>query len=593
VKHISDAAEALGLPLRITLVRGTDEQELTSVIGRLDSASAARIRVYDLQPVGRARTLPLTLHRREIEGFCTACSSPALADDGRLMACNGPAYFEPRGSPLVVGSVRDTSLSELIDRHRTDPILDAIRTVGPSGLRDELREMPGFEGFPFRSTYAGICDLCQDITRSPGAVAALRDRLEQPDSAALRMARWQVIAGSRRRGVLSPAYVNGVGAARLFLAAAWDRRLGADAEHVLGRADFDWRRSLTYLSGCGLARPLAAVLDDPGMRRWTPQFYSDELRARGVADSVRSLVWHDVVRQIAEALDDLGGRGVILKGGALQLLARPDRPARATSDVDVLVDEVLAVPLRRALLARGFDGDAAGDRSALQHLAPVFFHGVPIEVHTRVMAPFWRLPEQEMLADLRPVPESGTLVTLSPEAMLYHASTHASATFFSFGLKTAWDVLAILQTATPFDWDRLKNWAERSDTARAFWTPLKVLTEALGLPVPASFLRHAPRDPGARRIALVAQHRLFNATEGMFDLDALTKAGMMLLLQDGWTGKARYLSAKLAWRGQRPETWRDAASRARRADVLRQAWRQYQRYRRAVARGVPAMSDAE
>ncbi|MGE3512417.1 MAG: radical SAM protein, partial [Vicinamibacterales bacterium] len=275
VQHITNAAEALGLPLRITLVRGTDEPELTEVIGKLDGAASARIRIYDLQPVGRARELPMTLHRAEVEGFCTACSFPALTDDGRLVACNGPSYFEPAGSPLVLGSVRDTPVAELIDRHRSDPVLDTIRTTGPSGLRRELRQIPGFESFPFRAAYSGICDLCQHITRDADAVAALREHLARPQSAALRLARWRVIEGSRRRGVLSPSYVNGVGAARLFLAAAWEGRLDAEAEQVLGRADFDWRHSLAYLSGCGLARPLTGVLDAPALTRWVPQFHRD------------------------------------------------------------------------------------------------------------------------------------------------------------------------------------------------------------------------------------------------------------------------------------------------------------------------------
>jgi hypothetical protein len=57
----------------------------------------------------------------------------------------------------------------------------------------------------------------------------------------------------------------------------------------------------------------------------------------------------------------------------------------------------------------------------------------------------------------------------------------------------------------------------------------------------------------------------------------------MLLLNDGWSGRLRYLQAVVGWRGRRPSTWGDAVARARRASVFRQAWRQYRRYRRAVA----------
>jgi hypothetical protein len=588
VRHINDAGDQVGIPVRVTLVRGTDEAELAELVSRFKDMPAARFRVYDLQPVGRARTLPLALHRAEVDGFCTACSFPAISDDGRLMACNGPAYFEPEGSPLVLGSLKDTSFAELLQRHRSDPILDVIRTSGPSGLRDELRRIPGFEGFPFRAGYSGICDLCHHITRDSEAVAALRTHLSQPAAVAERLARWQVIDGSRRRGVLSPSYVNSLGAARLFLSAAWEGQFGQEVEHILGRADFDWRRSIDYLSGSGLSRPLAPLLNDPALTRWAPLFYLDALRTRGVRESMRALVQQEAIEQIAASLRSLGARGVLLKGGALQMLALPGQQTRATSDVDLLVDPALAGSLRSRLLAAGFEDDAGANTGSRQHLAPVYFQGVPIEIHTRLMAPFWSLPEREMLSAVRPVPGSDVLDTLSPEGMLYHASTHASSSFFSVGLKTAWDIMAILRLAPNLDWKQVAAWAAQSRAPRAFWTPMRVLSENLGLPVPVTFLSHAPRDAGARRIALVAQHRLFSATETIFDLDVLTKAGVMLLLQDRVLGKARYLGSKVAWRGARPTTWGGSTERARRADLFRQAWRQYQRYRRAVARGVDA-----
>jgi len=584
VRHISEAADEAGVMMRVSLVRGTDEAELGQLVDKLKDMPATRLRVYDLQPVGRARTLPLTLHRAEVEGFCTACAFPAVSDDGRVMACNGPAYFEKEDSPLVLGSLRQHSMAELIHRHRTDPILDTIRTAGPGGLRDELHHIPGFENFPFKPAYAGICDLCYDITRSPEAVKALRERLSEPAATAQRLAHWQVIAGSRSQGTLNASYVNGHGAARLFLAAAWEGDLGPEAEHILGRADFDWRQNSVYLAGSGLSRPLARVLDTPAMTRWAPHFYLDALRARGVHDSMRALVQREAIEQIAHTLRELGGRGVLLKGGALQMRTTGTDVARATADVDILVDPTLATPLRSRLLAAGFDDDRGKNTGSRQHLAPVYFQGIPIEIHQRLMAPFWSLPEREMLAEVWPVPGSDVLDTLSPEGMLYHASTHASSSFFSFGLKTAWDVMAILRLKPDLHWDRVAAWAARSTAPRAFWTPIRVLSETLGLPVPVTFLSHAPRDPGARRVALVAQRRLFRATEGIFDLDAITKAGMMLLLQDRLTGKARYLTSKVAWRGARPGTWSGSADRARRADLFRQAWRQYQRYRRAVAR---------
>jgi hypothetical protein len=128
------------------------------------------------------------------------------------------------------------------------------------------------------------------------------------------------------------------------------------------------------------------------------------------------------------------------------------------------------------------------------------------------------------------------------------------------------------------DWDRLAAWAERLTAPRAFWIPMRLLTRALDLEVPAEFFRHARTDAGAARLERVADERLFRATDAFADLDAASKAGMMLLMHHSVAGRARYLGAKLWWRGTRPSTWGDAVRRARRARLFQQAWRNYRLY---------------
>jgi pyruvate-formate lyase-activating enzyme len=219
--NIARAADELTFPVNINIVRVGEDPELRPIVAHFERLPHIRLRFYAVQPVGRARTLPAASLRSEVEGFCSACASPAITDDGRLTACNGPAYFARPDSPLQVGSLRQMPLETLLEHHLQDPILDTIRTFGPARLRDELKRTPGFEMFPFRERYQGMCDLCHHITSNPHAVRALRTRLAQPALQAARQAVWQVIDGSRREGPLSREYVNGVGACRVFLRAAW------------------------------------------------------------------------------------------------------------------------------------------------------------------------------------------------------------------------------------------------------------------------------------------------------------------------------------------------------------------------------------
>src|SRR5574342_657843 len=377
--HIVRAAAEVQMDVNINVVRAASDEELAEVAGRFAGFPNARLRFYDLQRVGRARELPAASLRAETGGFCSGCAFPQVTDDGRLIACSGPSYFSPLTSPLQVGSLAGATLGTLLDRHRLDPILDTIRTFGPNRLREELTALPGFERFPFRARYLGMCDLCLHVNSDPAAVAALRERLSEPSRVAARRAAARVIEASRLGGLLSERYVNGPGACRTFLEAAWNRRWGHAADSLLGRADLDWAHRARYLVACGLARPLAPALGDPRLRRWAPGFFVDELQTQAVRDGLRELVQRELIRRLAAALGALGGTGVLLKGSAL-MMAGPshgsERAARASGDVDIHVDQRHADELRRRLLASGFAGDADAAPNAPQHLAPLVFQGV-------------------------------------------------------------------------------------------------------------------------------------------------------------------------------------------------------------------------
>lgn len=582
---IATVAAEIALPLNVSVVRAADDQTFTTLATRLPQAATTRLRLYDLQLVGRARTLAVPASSETADGFCTGCSFPAIAEDGRLMACNGPAYFERPESPLVVGSVGTTHVAELFERYRADPILNVIRTRGPAGLRDELLRTPGFSDFPFRARYAGICDLCHHITRDARAVAALRVHLSRPEAVAAEVAAWHVIAGHRNQGRFSLSYVNGRGACRLFFDAATrpDRPFGPEAAHVFGHAHLDWRALASYLGRSGLARPLQRALDDPELTHWAPAAFADQLRHRAMRDALREVVQREIAADLAHAATALGSPVILLKGMALLMRTRAGATARATSDVDVYAPPPLALALRQRLLNRGFGAAPPGAHAAQQHLEPISRQGVVVEIHTRLMPGFWGLPEAAMLASAHDVPGAPGLATLGPEAMVLQAMVHLTASFFSCGLKAAWDLTTLLGLPQGVDWDRLAALAARLEAPRAFWTPLLALADALDLPVPASLLAHAPVDHGRRRLDLIARARLFRAADGPFDLDVLTKAGVSLLAQSSLRGRAAYLTSKMAWRGGRPATWGQAASRARRADIFRQAWRHYRQFRRAVA----------
>lgn len=591
--NIARAAHAERRPININIVREQGDPGLSDLVAPFEGLAGARLRFYDVQPVGRARDFRAATLRVEDQGFCGAAEFPAITDDGRVTACNGPAYFSASDSPLIVGDLKKDPLHALLQKHRDDPILDTIRTAGPSRLRRELRTIPGFESFPFRPSYSGLCDLCLHITSTPPAVEALRAHLAQPRLAAERVAARRVIQAAKRGGPLSWPEVNGAASRAILFHAARDPRgsWAEGAERILGRADLDWSRFAEYLVACGLSRPLLPALDAPLMGRWAPAMFGERIRAAALREGFREVIQREALRNLSEVLDRRGVHGIVLKGGVFLHGpgADPPAPSRSTGDLDVWVPEAVASDLRSALLSFGWEGDAAALRTAPHHLAPVAFRGVLLEIHTRLMPSFWGLPEQEMREASVPLDGWPGLRRLDPAGFLLHTAMHSGTTLFSVGLKAAWDMASVIEGHTAPDWNRLTDWVGRSKVPSGFWTPVRTLDSVLQLGIPGAFLARSPAGQRQGRLDVIARRRLFSSFDGPYDLNPWTKNAIFLLLHDSMAARGRYLYALLdpTSREARRSSADAGFSIARLKGHWAEAYEQLQHYRAALRAVAP------
>jgi len=160
-----------------------DVRTVVPATGTLDEYQALfrdlPVRLESTRPakLGSARDLPdADFQWSEVppKGVCSVVLRPAIEPDGSVYACCGPGRFSRVPSPLVLGNVTETPLEEILARAAADPLLEAIRRVGPHGLYTMLQ---GADTPPRRQRYSGICELCLDLTGSPEVVAALRERL--------------------------------------------------------------------------------------------------------------------------------------------------------------------------------------------------------------------------------------------------------------------------------------------------------------------------------------------------------------------------------------------------------------------------------
>lgn len=139
--------------------------------------------------LGQAQSLPKEVFRWTDEppkGVCRLVFKPVIEHDGTVYACCGPSLFSQKTSPLVLGNAEKEPLEDILERAAGNPLLEVISRLGPYGLYLLLRDHPlGQKRFKARSRYTGICDLCLDITNSPGLVEAILERLQAPEVQAL------------------------------------------------------------------------------------------------------------------------------------------------------------------------------------------------------------------------------------------------------------------------------------------------------------------------------------------------------------------------------------------------------------------------
>jgi hypothetical protein len=105
---------------------------------------------------------------------------------GHLVACCGIEAED--NEVLDFGDAQREPIASLVEQTDEDPIVAAIAELGPLHLmRRALQIDPTLT---FRSNYAAICEICEDIVTNPSVVQALRgDSSLLPDVNAARIMR--------------------------------------------------------------------------------------------------------------------------------------------------------------------------------------------------------------------------------------------------------------------------------------------------------------------------------------------------------------------------------------------------------------------
>ncbi|MFN0182026.1 MAG: nucleotidyltransferase family protein [Gemmatimonadales bacterium] len=221
-------------------------------------------------------------------------------------------------------------------------------------------------------------------------------------------------------------------------------------------------------------------------------------------------------RQLVKPLVDRGIPVILLKGLHLARFVYPEPALRNMADVDIMVPRSSLAEAERAMLELGFGPVPRPDLEAFcaesNHLAKLFKDGAPVvEVHWTIERPTAPFPidldglwSRSRAVELEGVP----VRVLSPEDLVLHLVLHCSYhhRFDRSAFKALVDLDTVIRRSDPrLDWTVLAERARQWRATSYLYTTLRAVTEVIGSPVPAPWLRsldHEGDDDAMVRVAV-------------------------------------------------------------------------------------------
>jgi hypothetical protein len=139
-----------------------------------------------VEPVGRAErfeNLPLVQGKvySRVPGIapepCELVNRPTVMDDGAYLMCCNTVNYRKGSSGLRMGSAKTESLDDLMSRHTGDPVVWALRALGPRFLLELNDRILGTCDTPQMSSQLGKCAECHLLMQDAQKLARVRQKL--------------------------------------------------------------------------------------------------------------------------------------------------------------------------------------------------------------------------------------------------------------------------------------------------------------------------------------------------------------------------------------------------------------------------------
>ena len=281
-----------------------------------------------------------------------------------------------------------------------------------------------------------------------------------------------------------------------------------------------WELVVRQASAAGLLGRLGALARRAGIVDELPMPVRRHMTAAlTIAEQQQRAVRWELV-QLTQALDEIEGPILLLKGAAYAAANLPPAAGRLFSDIDILVPKPQIGAAEAALM---LDGWVSDQRSAYdQRYYRQWMHEIPpmthlrrktvLDLHHNILPETARLRTraQPILDRSRPLPDFPRFSIPSPVDLVLHSATHLfHEGEWGHGLRDLVDIDAMLREfgRSQGYWDDLLATAHEMKLGRPLFYGLRYCRELLATPMPEGLVERCPSRPGDALASLM--DRLF------------------------------------------------------------------------------------